>query len=487
EGGIESGFRRPQGSGTVQRLYQIKGKRNIRAKEVELSWSSFNKGDCFILDLGETILSWTGSQANMFEKQKVREIASLIRDTDRHGKARVSCIVCVSMLLNDEGSKTTQSSSIGAVRWKLPDESVQPHSSAPTVHAKSNTHSKSSQQHVRQGNLKDLRSLQECVHFINHWKEQVDQVCKRSLEESRKLILEWADELHHFDKDKDEPKEEGQVRIMEWAKELQKATESCGVQSEELGKVLRLLGIKKKRLYKLLPLLEFITWSLLKEDSTVRNMTYEVPVKPFGRLILVFSLTADVILDPMTNHPWLHLSDDQRKVQESISESDPPNSSQRFDSWPCVLGWEGYSHGHHYWEVDIANNGYWRVGLTTANSERKGNFPMTPKQGYWVLWRSTHNFYACTKPETQLPLGVIPRRLGVYLDYEEGQISFYNAETKSHIYTFTGDFREKLYPLFAPMDGRTLMTVIKPNKISAIMEKSPDKTRKVALDDSIEL
>lgn len=53
EGGVESGFRRSQGSGTVHRLYQIKGRRNIRAKEVELSWSSFNKGDCFILDLGE--------------------------------------------------------------------------------------------------------------------------------------------------------------------------------------------------------------------------------------------------------------------------------------------------------------------------------------------------------------------------------------------------------------------------------------------------
>lgn len=89
EGGVESGFRRPQDSGTVHRLYQIKGKRNIRAKEVELSWSSFNKGDCFILDLGETIVSWIGSQANIFEKQKVREIASLIRDTDRHGKAKI--------------------------------------------------------------------------------------------------------------------------------------------------------------------------------------------------------------------------------------------------------------------------------------------------------------------------------------------------------------------------------------------------------------
>lgn len=53
EGGVESGFRRSQTSGTVHRLYQIKGKRNIRAKEVALSWSSFNKGDCFILDLGE--------------------------------------------------------------------------------------------------------------------------------------------------------------------------------------------------------------------------------------------------------------------------------------------------------------------------------------------------------------------------------------------------------------------------------------------------
>lgn len=54
EGGVESGFRKTQsGSGPVHRLYQIKGKRNIRAKEVDLSWQSFNKGDCFILDLGE--------------------------------------------------------------------------------------------------------------------------------------------------------------------------------------------------------------------------------------------------------------------------------------------------------------------------------------------------------------------------------------------------------------------------------------------------
>lgn len=43
-------------------------------------------------DFFQTIVSWIGSQANIFEKQKVREIAAFIRDTDRHGKAQITNI-----------------------------------------------------------------------------------------------------------------------------------------------------------------------------------------------------------------------------------------------------------------------------------------------------------------------------------------------------------------------------------------------------------
>ncbi|XP_034531956.1 E3 ubiquitin-protein ligase TRIM39 isoform X2 [Notolabrus celidotus] len=461
-------------------------------------------------EVDQRVITVQSSQQSELHHHSVRQQLHRSKDATMEKKG---ILKRVSILT--EGSATTQSSSIGPVRWTLPVDSTQPHNSAPSGPTNSNNSLTQHSQHPRQTGLKNLRSLQECVQFIHHWKEQVDQVCKgdespkeggskteaqstdrrteRSLEESRKLILEWADELRHVDKllktpwaetkqedeKKEDPKEEDQMRIMEWAKELQEKTESCGVQSDELGKVLRLLGLKKKRLGNLLPLMEFITWSLLKEDSTTmvpqlwlltKQRTWQAGIPrciPNSVWSWICSAAADVILDPKTNYPWLLLSEDQRMVQESHCEADLPYSPQRFDSWPCVLGWEGYNSGRHYWEVDIANNGYWRIGMTTAESKREGRFPMFPKQGYWALWRSTNKFYACTKPETVLPTALVPRRMGIYLDYKEGQISFYNAETKTHIYTFTGNFRGKLYPLFAPMDGRTLMRITPPNKISA--------------------
>ncbi|MGH0174841.1 UNVERIFIED_CONTAM: hypothetical protein FKN15_069305 [Acipenser sinensis] len=78
---------------------------------------------------------------------------------------------------------------------------------------------------------------------------------------------------------------------------------------------------------------------------------------------------------------------------------------------------------------------------------------MTPQQGYWTVewWWSRDVFTALTDTQTTLPPSLKIQKLGVYLDYEEAQLSFYNVETRSHIYTFTDmEFNpnEKLYPLF---------------------------------------
>ncbi|NXT21962.1 CAPG protein, partial [Syrrhaptes paradoxus] len=54
DGGVASAFKSPRpAAGPGCRLYQVKGRRNIRASERDPTWGSFNTGDCFILDVGE--------------------------------------------------------------------------------------------------------------------------------------------------------------------------------------------------------------------------------------------------------------------------------------------------------------------------------------------------------------------------------------------------------------------------------------------------
>lgn len=54
KGGVASGFKHVvTNEVVVQRVFQVKGRRSVRATEVPVSWDSFNQGDCFILDLGD--------------------------------------------------------------------------------------------------------------------------------------------------------------------------------------------------------------------------------------------------------------------------------------------------------------------------------------------------------------------------------------------------------------------------------------------------
>nr|DBA21092.1 TPA: hypothetical protein GDO54_017801 [Pyxicephalus adspersus]DBA21093.1 TPA: hypothetical protein GDO54_017801 [Pyxicephalus adspersus] len=89
-GGVASGFTHVVPNDVdVKRLLQVKGRRLARATEVPVTWSSFNQGDCFILDLGDEIYQWCGSKSNRFEKLKATTVAKDIRDNERHGRAKV--------------------------------------------------------------------------------------------------------------------------------------------------------------------------------------------------------------------------------------------------------------------------------------------------------------------------------------------------------------------------------------------------------------
>ncbi|KAK1790717.1 hypothetical protein P4O66_014571, partial [Electrophorus voltai] len=93
KGGIASGFRHVvTNDANVKYVLHVKGRRTIRATEVEFSWASFNQGDCFIIDLGKDIYQWHGKQCNMFEKTQALNMSRKIRDGERNGRATVHVV-----------------------------------------------------------------------------------------------------------------------------------------------------------------------------------------------------------------------------------------------------------------------------------------------------------------------------------------------------------------------------------------------------------
>ncbi|XP_078286267.1 zinc-binding protein A33-like [Rhinoraja longicauda] len=160
-----------------------------------------------------------------------------------------------------------------------------------------------------------------------------------------------------------------------------------------------------------------------------------------------------VTLDVETAHPQLEVSEDRKRVRGTGTRRSLPDTGKRFTGSACVLGSEGFTSGRHYWEVEVAGCRGWSLGVAAESVGRKGRVTLTPETGVWSIWREGDQFVAATSPPSPLPARPIPGRVGVYLSYKSGTVSFYDAATKSHLHTFTGNkFTEKLYPFFWTWD-----------------------------------
>ncbi|XP_071990827.1 E3 ubiquitin-protein ligase TRIM39-like [Engystomops pustulosus] len=125
---------------------------------------------------------------------------------------------------------------------------------------------------------------------------------------------------------------------------------------------------------------------------------------------------------------------------------------ERFDSKPCVLATTGFRLGKYYWEVEVGGGIYWTIGIARQSVRRKGMFRIEPQRGIWaigLLGMYSDRYYAFTSPDTLLNPKEQPERVGVYLNCDEGSVSFYNALSQEHLFTFNFlKVPEKLYPFF---------------------------------------
>uniref|UniRef100_A0A8C5G758 Uncharacterized protein n=1 Tax=Gouania willdenowi TaxID=441366 RepID=A0A8C5G758_GOUWI len=120
----------------------------------------------------------------------------------------------------------------------------------------------------------------------------------------------------------------------------------------------------------------------------------------------------DVTFDPLTAYNKLNLSDDRKQVHMSDVKNNVPDNPERF--YPCanVLGKQSFSSGKFYYEV---------------------------------------LYVACENPSIILHLKCVPKKVGVFVDYEGGVISFYDVGAAALIYSFTNcSFTYKLRPFFSP-------------------------------------
>ncbi|XP_072564248.1 stonustoxin subunit beta-like [Paramormyrops kingsleyae] len=168
--------------------------------------------------------------------------------------------------------------------------------------------------------------------------------------------------------------------------------------------------------------------------------------------ILGIKYSCQLTLDPNTAYRYLSLSEGNRKVTCG-AEQPYPDHPERFDWWPQVLCRENLT-GRCYWEAEWSGDGA-RIGVTYKGISRKGrsaDFRPGHNDKSWMLCCSPDS-YSVYHNNKQTDIPIKPsgsRRVGVYLDWAAGTLSFYRVSSDglTLLYSFTSSFTEPLCPGF---------------------------------------
>ncbi len=172
---------------------------------------------------------------------------------------------------------------------------------------------------------------------------------------------------------------------------------------------------------------------------------------------MYFFLTVEISIDREHSHPDLTVSKDCKTMRDGPGYN---HTDEGFPYQLCAFGAQRFSSGRHYWEVEltrdnIAPKNYWIIGVMKEGSFRvKDRSALTPSAGYWFLCSDGPNgFYTNTGPSIIFSLTPRPERLGVLLDYDDAQLSFYNVTERKHLLTISSRFSGSVVPLFNPGFG----------------------------------
>ncbi|XP_073711325.1 uncharacterized protein [Misgurnus anguillicaudatus] len=317
-------------------------------------------------------------------------------------------------------------------------------------------------------NIKSKETNDEQQYYILHWAEQIESILQsKHMEEEKTYTPSEKSTMESKIKWK-----KAKGILSDWACRLKDKKENsvCPKEEETLKDLHKQC---KQGEISILPVMDWMMWTVLQSESFENESSNRQWIKNKQRSKNTVGLpipnsvwdwirksTALVVLDPNTANPDLLDCKDGKSVRANNFNpkrnnwDDFQRNHSKFDGWTCVQAKEGYDTGRHYWEVNVKKKCEWRVGVVKDSAPRKGFLTMNPKTGYWNLRLQLGTIIALTEPVTKLANVPTPSKIGVYLDIEEGQVSFYDAEKRRHIYTFNTDFNgtEKIYPMFGTIE-----------------------------------
>ncbi|NWV25111.1 TRIM7 ligase, partial [Origma solitaria] len=166
---------------------------------------------------------------------------------------------------------------------------------------------------------------------------------------------------------------------------------------------------------------------------------------------------AFVPLAPDTAHARLAVSRDRRGARWMEAAPEPPPSPRRFQSWSCVLARGGFTGGRRRWDVAVAGDGPWALGVARDSLPRAGVLELLrPEMGVWALGRCGGRYRAFSEPPAAVPGAGSTgstgsaRRVRVELDYGAGRVVFYLAGGETPAFVFSGAAfgGQRVFPFF---------------------------------------
>ncbi|XP_072262330.1 E3 ubiquitin-protein ligase TRIM11-like [Pyxicephalus adspersus] len=177
-----------------------------------------------------------------------------------------------------------------------------------------------------------------------------------------------------------------------------------------------------------------------------RKLSIQSYLKMWG-----LSKYTDILLDENTAGNDLCISDNKKIVSFSVFTQKYPEIQERFQS-AQVLSTQSFSSGQHHWDVDVGRSQVWSIGMCYPSINRRGcHSDIGWNNNSWGLHKSwLKNQYSVLydRKWILLPGKVFINRVRIYVDYEAGQISFYDlCDPVRHLHTFNATFAEPLHAL----------------------------------------